>query len=311
MPRQSRGSLVKYGAIYSPSALWCSSWLPPQRNHPVSRNTAWVCKENWRENATASRAKMNEDGLEKGCGTELNRRSRLKRAVIPPVVSAQLQSIKPLRDSVFPSWREEQSTVHCSWSKYWKALQKSPFYFIFFIQFCWRGLYIIQVSSVTEEKGKGIWLQRVAFANSRFAALLILNVLYSVHLKCIFSLLSLVWPFTVTLLSFSLSFLSMGAQILLGGLGVNCLPAVAVVPPPQLSPQHSQVGLAAGQLLMAGSVCVSVCLPADDCLRGLPPQGLLLQELFQHPGPAGGQRFSHLLRHPVSELAPAACFWGV
>lgn len=46
---------------------------------------------------------MNEDGLEKGCGTELNRRSRLKRAVIPPVVSVQLQSIKPLRDSVFPS----------------------------------------------------------------------------------------------------------------------------------------------------------------------------------------------------------------
>lgn len=61
---------------------------------------------------------------------------------------------------------------------------------------------------------------------------------------------------------------------------------------------------------MARCVCVSVCLPADDGLRGFPPQGLLLQELFQHPGPAGGQRFSHLLRDPVSQLFPTAWLWG-
>lgn len=128
-----------------------------------------------------------------------------------------------LRDSGFPSQREEWSTVHCSWSKYWKELKESPFYIIFFIQFCWRGLYMIKVSSVTEEKGKSIWLQRVVFANSHSAALLILNVTYSVHSKCIFSLLSLFRPFIIILLSFSLSFLSMGTQ-LLWGLGVNCLP---------------------------------------------------------------------------------------
>lgn len=73
-------------------------------------------------------------------------------------------------------------------------------------------------------KGKSIWLQRVLFANNHFAALLILNVMHSVHLECIFSFLSLVRPFTIILLSFSLSFLSVGAQLLLWGLGVNCLP---------------------------------------------------------------------------------------
>lgn len=52
---------------------------------------------------------------------------------------------------------------------------------------------------------------------------------------------------------------------------------------------------------MAKFVCVSVCLPADDCIWSFPPQGLLLQELLQHPRPAGGQRFSHLLWDPVSE----------
>lgn len=45
---------------------------------------------------------------------------------------------------------------------------------------------------------------------------------------------------------------------------------------------------------------VSLSLPADDCLWGFSAQGLLLPELLQHPGPAGGQRVPHLLWHPVS-----------
>ena len=50
---------------------------------------------------------------------------------------------------------------------------------------------------------------------------------------------------------------------------------------------------------------VSLCLPTDDCLRGFLAQGLLLQELLQHLGPASGQRVPHLLWHPVSR-APSA-----
>lgn len=70
------------------------------------------------------------------------------------------------------------------------------------------------------------------------------------------------------------------------------------------------MGLVSEQMLMAKCVCVLVCPPADDCLRGFPPQGLLLQKLLQHLGPAGGQRFSHLLWHPVSDLFSSdAVFW--
>lgn len=50
---------------------------------------------------------------------------------------------------------------------------------------------------------------------------------------------------------------------------------------------------------------VSLSLPADDSLWGFPTQGLFLPELFQHPGPAGGQRVPHLLWHSVSRAALA------
>lgn len=40
--------------------------------------------------------------------------------------------------------------------------------------------------------------------------------------------------------------------------------------------------------------------PTDDGARSLPPPGLLLQELVQPPGPAGGQRLAGLLLPAVS-----------
>lgn len=48
------------------------------------------------------------------------------------------------------------------------------------------------------------------------------------------------------------------------------------------------------------SLTHALSLPADDCLWGFPAQGLVLPELLQHLGPAGGQRVPHLLWHPVS-----------
>lgn len=42
------------------------------------------------------------------------------------------------------------------------------------------------------------------------------------------------------------------------------------------------------------------CLRSDDSPRSLPPPGLILQELVQPAGPAGGQRLTGLLLSAVS-----------
>ena len=44
-----------------------------------------------------------------------------------------------------------------------------------------------------------------------------------------------------------------------------------------------------------GTMCINAGLSPDDGPRGVPPSGLLLQELVQPPGPAGGQRVPGLL----------------